>query len=322
LAILSTELKLAVNAANAAVFNAFRGEGGSTIAAIFSSASGTAAATVGDTRIYQCLSRSQKIIQLSLDDTIAAELKRIRGPDANGEPLDPYSNRLAQFVGMGSDMDPRMYRIGEKSKDCSFLLSSDGAYSMPPSIFEAILRQAPTPFQAVSRLLQLSRWCGGKDNATIVAAPLASLTGSDLEPADSTQRLEIWDSFGKLDIVVLVGVTGEREQHPRAAEREEVATPGKVRRDRQRRKGAPGAAHGQPEQQPPGSSREKRRSENRQRELKIQVQDDDSGVPCEETGIEIPPNDQSGAPGIEPNSDRSQRDQESESTPELERDNT
>jgi serine/threonine protein phosphatase PrpC len=195
------KLRAGISKANEAVFKALRGDGGTTIAAVIGSMDRVSIATVGDTRVYSYEKEPPRLTQLSFDDTLVAELKRLRGPDLKTAVLDEYAGRLAQFVGMGGDMDPRLYTIDEV-KVIGLLIATDGAYAMPSPTFDLVAQSSGEPSQSISRLLQVARWCGGRDNATIGYAPTRAFIGSRPGQVGQPSRLEIWDSYGKLEVVV------------------------------------------------------------------------------------------------------------------------
>jgi len=198
-------LRFAVESANKAIYQRYHGDGGTTITAVLLSHYGVAAASVGDSRIYS-YSKSKRLRQISVDDTIAGELGRLKNTEPSNLDLEPFSHRLAQFVGVGDDMETRLYKLSDIGPDSTLILSSDGAHLTGPAIFQAIIETATTPYTAVSRLLQLSRWCGGKDNATLVSFRGDIRERLQIQENALYSRLELWDSSGKLDVVLEKGV--------------------------------------------------------------------------------------------------------------------
>jgi PPM family protein phosphatase len=194
----------AVLQANGAVFQRYRGRGGTTLTALVLVGHGEARAiTVGDTRLYE-FSRSEKIRQVSTDDTIAAELKRLKRVVTESQ-LEPFSNRLAQFVGMGDGLEPRTHTINRQGMDSSFLLSTDGTRVIDEVTFERVVNAAPSLQAIANRLIHLSNWCGGADNSSVIcvaggAANSLRHLGELRDPV-----LEIWDCFAKLAIVNFPG---------------------------------------------------------------------------------------------------------------------
>ncbi len=193
----SDRLPSAIEAANRALYERFRGRGGTTIAAILFELSGEIGASVGDSRVYEYMNAGG-LQQRSTDDTIAGELSRLKGDDPIAADLEGFSRQLAQFVGMGPNMEARVYQMPIGTHVQSYLLSSDGAHGVQKETIQAVVAHATKPLFAVSRLLQLSRWCGGVDNATVIwidssaRSLLRPVTGGD-------ELLEIWDSFGKIE---------------------------------------------------------------------------------------------------------------------------
>jgi len=193
-------LEAATAAANAGLHREFRGRGGTTlVAALFQRESATGV-SVGDSRLY-FLSKEKRLKQISVDDTIAGELSRIKGGIAPSEGFEAFSTQLAQFVGMGESIAPRLYTLRYPEAGSCYILSSDGAHSSEPSVFESILAHAPAAQTAIGRLIHLSNWCGGNDNATLVCIS-PSTEPSVLKPSRNAGLVELWDSSGKLEILL------------------------------------------------------------------------------------------------------------------------
>jgi PPM family protein phosphatase len=272
---LHDRLQAGVQAANEAVFRAFRGGGGTTIAAVMGSSAGIAIATVGDTRVYRCIIKTQELTQVSLDDTIAAELKRIRGVQADSNMLDVSSHRLTQFIGMGNDMEARMF-LGERNKNVGYLLASDGAYAIPTPAFELVFKISPTPSQGISRVLQTARWCGGQDNATMLYASAEASIDSTSNQVPDMCRIEVWDSSGKLDVVFPQSAIHNRETRGSSIVEPKIAAVGKVRYESPRKKTSQKPLKSKDQksafQEP---SRNESRHDRGQRELKIEISTDD-----------------------------------------------
>ena len=188
-----SRVRRAVLNANAAVFRRYRERGGTTIAALVYMGH-VMGVSAGDSRIYAHDSRAG-LIQISVDDSIAGELNRLNiAGDAE------FQNALTQFVGIGEPLQPRMYTPKYDAQATRWLLSSDGIHGSAGSLLEPILKASPNNLSAAHRLVQLSRWCGGLDNATVVIA------SSDLfSPKALVGRagvLELWDSLSKLELYV------------------------------------------------------------------------------------------------------------------------
>ncbi|WP_179106988.1 PP2C family serine/threonine-protein phosphatase [Variovorax sp. KK3] len=184
-------LPRAVDVANVAVHAKFRGDGGSTLVAALMGADGKVAWTnIGDSRVYHQL--AGKLVRLSTDDTIAGQLGK-------GREAGPDQSKLLQFIGIGNPIEPGLGMIDSPAGQV--LLASDGVHFLDSTPwFEAIIAYAPDPGVCVRRLTDLSKACGGHDNASACVMGLA-LDAQEREPEFSS-ALEIWDPFGDLQIIV------------------------------------------------------------------------------------------------------------------------
>jgi serine/threonine protein phosphatase PrpC len=195
-----TYLADAIQRANREVYGRFKGRGGTTIAAVLLSKDQVVAGSVGDSRIYT-IEGNERVRQISSDDTIAGEVSRAKGVDAADLRLGHLGSGLAQYVGMGEGIEPRIYELKSVSDQMSFCLTSDGAHSVAAPVFDRVVGMAPNPYACVTRLLQLSRWCGGLDNATVVIGTGDGLSvPGGLLPQQSS-GIELWDSYSKLELV-------------------------------------------------------------------------------------------------------------------------
>lgn len=177
---------------NMAVHSAFQGQGGSTLVAVLIAGDGSAfCASVGDSRVYQ--TDRTKIIQLSMDDTIAGQLGR-------GQPADPAQSKLLQFIGMGASLELSASGINPANGE-TLLMTTDGTHLLDSTPwFAQIIRHAQDPGLCARRLVELSKWCGGPDNATAAIATLGAPLGDGLP--DLIGSLEVWDPFGELQIIL------------------------------------------------------------------------------------------------------------------------
>ncbi|MDP2825420.1 MAG: serine/threonine-protein phosphatase [Sulfuritalea sp.] len=185
-------LRESVHAANQAVFTKFRAIGGSTLVALLlRPGSPPYWLSVGDSRVY-CI-EEKALTQISIDDTIAGQLGK--GPAEAFE-----QSRLLQFVGMGADLEPHIDKLDPGTAG-AVLLTTDGVHYLAasPGWLDHIVHHAPDPGVCVKRLVDLAKWCGGPDNATVamITLPLAMQS----EPQPSYPCLEVWDAYGELQIV-------------------------------------------------------------------------------------------------------------------------
>lgn len=184
-------LSRAVTVANLAVHAKFRGDGGSTlVVALIGGDSKFAWANVGDSRVYH--ESGGKLIRLSTDDTIAGQLGK-------GREAGPDQSKLLQFIGMGNPIEPGLGLVERPTGQV--LLASDGVHFLDTTPwFEAIIAHAPDPGMCARRLTDLSKACGGPDNASACIMGLV-LDREEREPAFASV-LEVWDPFGDLHIVL------------------------------------------------------------------------------------------------------------------------
>jgi PPM family protein phosphatase len=185
-------LREGAHAANAAVYSKFRASGGSTLVALLVRP-GTRPywLSIGDSRVY-CMD-DRTLNQTSIDDTIAGQLGK--SPDDASE-----QSRLLQFVGMGSDLEPHIAKLDADSID-AVLLTTDGIHYLAPSPgwLGQIIRHSPDPGVCVKRLIDLAKWCGGHDNATVAMITLP--VDMQIETRLGYPCLEVWDAYGELQLV-------------------------------------------------------------------------------------------------------------------------
>jgi PPM family protein phosphatase len=189
-----SRVRRAVMNANAAIFRRYRERGGTTIAALVYMGN-VIGVSAGDSRIYTH-DMHAGLTQVSIDDSIAGELNRLNiAGDAE------FPNAITQFVGIGDALQPRMYLPKSDTQSASrWLLTSDGIHGPSGPLLDAILKGSLNNQSAANRLVQLSRWCGGLDNATIVIASPDLFSPKVLLGRSGV--LEIWDSFSKLEMYV------------------------------------------------------------------------------------------------------------------------
>lgn len=186
----STMLIDALNFANQEVFKALHGDGGAALAVMASTPTGRYIAHVGDARVYH-LQNDGHLAQLTIDDTVEAQLKCLgRSPSLVSQP----DGRLLQFVGLGDGLEPHVRDVPEDGR--GLLLATDGIYGVPVSVLQWIVEatKATAGLQALTeRLMAVSEWSGGHDNATVVAVSF----GAERTQA-SPEAAEFWMSGSHL----------------------------------------------------------------------------------------------------------------------------
>lgn len=201
---LHSRLDAAVENANYAVHNIYNEQGGTTLSLIAKSAQGkTIAINVGDSRLYEFTSIKNPFFQqISVDDTIAGELERLKGIEFSTQSRADYMGRLAQYIGLGDGLAPRSYDLSKFSPESGIIISSDGIHGIRNDILGKIVKHATNESEIVRRLIQLSIWTGGLDNASVICLKQNAL--KQMLPHKNTpcNLLEVWCPFGKLEIPI------------------------------------------------------------------------------------------------------------------------
>jgi serine/threonine protein phosphatase PrpC len=178
--------------ANNAVFSRYRGAGGTTLSAVLIEPDKSVYwLNVGDSRVYHY--GDSVLTQLTKDDTIAGQL-------AGRDPAFEGSSDLLQYIGIGPDIEPHVARF-LTLPDTRLLLTSDGVHYLQADLMEKLASHAPDHALYIRRLIELSKWCGGHDNASaVIVLPneYDGLNGSSDDPF----LYEVWDAFGELQLVV------------------------------------------------------------------------------------------------------------------------
>ncbi|HCE1618632.1 TPA: protein phosphatase 2C domain-containing protein [Vibrio parahaemolyticus] len=172
-------------AANNAVFALVNGNGGSTLSALLlCSDDVNVTVNVGDSRIYAKDSELNKLVRLSVDDSLA-------------EAVGGTGTELLQFIGMGEGIKPHVAPL--KSEVSQVYLTTDGVHYIEPKTLSDIVEHAGRVNQIVERLIATARWCGGPDNASICAVDLELLTFE--EHVDDTTVIQVSDPYTSMQFI-------------------------------------------------------------------------------------------------------------------------
>jgi PPM family protein phosphatase len=139
---------------------------GTTIAALLVEGDQAVAANVGDSRVYRC--RNNDLTQLSIDDTIVADLVSRGLLQADDQGSHPLRNALLQAAGAQENIDVHVTEIRCEAGDM-FLLCTDGVYGVipEPAIYDALCSRG-TVQDCVEYLERKTLQLGGPDNIAIV----------------------------------------------------------------------------------------------------------------------------------------------------------
>ena len=190
----------AVSSANNLLAAEYQGRGGTTLSAVLVAANGQAwGSNVGDSRIYaytpDCVCE-----QISVDDTIAGQVQRIRGLSSVELDRTHFSDHLAQYVGIGQELESHSFEIDLTAPDAHCLLTSDGAHRPLSKTLPDLAIHAPSPHDLVRRILYFSECTGGLDNASVIAFRALPTTGWSVKP-HNPNLVELWDPYSKFELV-------------------------------------------------------------------------------------------------------------------------
>ena len=186
-------LEAATVAANSVVHSEMDGRGGTTLTAVaFPDARIAHAVHVGDSRLY----RSQHSSELTLitEDQTLSGLVQGESKIANEDELD---NRLLQFIGIGSELQPSFYKVVDES--CStWLLTTDGAHAFGRRNLLGLLRDESTCLSIARRMITAADAFGTDDNATMIALRPSEFRSRP--PAFEGTTLSVWTPFAALEL--------------------------------------------------------------------------------------------------------------------------
>lgn len=188
-------LKDAVVFANETVYALTKSRGGSTLSALLINSDGMdMTVNVGDSRIYAKKSDSHEVVRLSVDDSLA-------------EAFGSHGRDLLQFIGMGEGIKPHISFLDDNYLHA--YLMTDGIHFIEPNTLSDIVAEADNAIQVVERLIAVSRWCGGPDNASICAIDLDAFDFQECS-SDSTVAT-LFDPFGVSNFIFEQSVNVDSE---------------------------------------------------------------------------------------------------------------
>ncbi|MBV6819947.1 serine/threonine-protein phosphatase [Rahnella sp. PD12R] len=163
----------AIRFADKKVSDTLLGKGATTLSIFIANVSSFSAVNIGDSRIFSWDIPDKNIVQISEDDTIENELKRVNKVDLSALNAHGLRGRLSQAIGeTGRDSsDLNIHHIQHSSfhGSAGLILASDGAWKDTGSVFEEILKNSRNSVDAVRRSLATATWAGGSDNISILS---------------------------------------------------------------------------------------------------------------------------------------------------------
>jgi serine/threonine protein phosphatase PrpC len=249
-------IRAAVDHSNNTVNDEYHEKGGATLSAFLMDSDGCfVAINVGDSRIYSLT--KNKLSQLSEDDTLAGQIN-------NNESPSQLSNELLQFIGMGSDLEPHFISIANLASVSTLLMTSDGAHFVDNNTMASVIRYSDSPNIAAERLVYLAKWCGGKDNVSIIVAqnPL-SILNTKVEETPPSGSVEIWDAYGEVQLI------GVEKSGPSLSQRKTTENPSEPLPDTQLTKGLEKTAESkEPISEQKKGNQKKTKTKSRKRNIK------------------------------------------------------
>lgn len=187
--------------ANAEVYRRYQGKGGATLSAVLIDEAGEAwFVNVGDSRIYAVLQGGYSLERVTVDDTME-------------EAFGGQGRELMQFIGIGSALLPRVGRLPPDADEV--FITSDGAHYFPHELLSELVLKAGDPRRAAERIIALSRWLGGPDNASIAAFRVGDFSGNRVP---SGGAIRVWGASAQARTVIYpVVVRQSRSPTPPAA---------------------------------------------------------------------------------------------------------
>lgn len=192
--LLSDRLDKACRFANFSVFNAFRGEAGTTLTAIALGISTRWAVHVGDSRLYG-LDQNRQSDLLTRDDTVSGAVNAHLGQSDE----DDLDNRLLQFVGIGDSVEPHLIELTADNEHDLWLITTDGAHSVGRKVLNGVCEGSRSPLDLVRKLVFVAEAINTQDNSSAVCIRSGHVKSSADEHEGLTiqitapdRNLDIW----------------------------------------------------------------------------------------------------------------------------------
>lgn len=233
------ELAIAlVKRADDLVRKELQGRGATTMVMLLVTASGDlVCANVGDSRAYSWNPGSNKLDQVTIDDTIENELKDLPGNGAGLIKARGMQGRLSQAVGESGRAaeELRIQTYTRAHFPIGAVLGSDGLWRVARD-FEALVANATTPTDAVRRAINHANFIGGVDNSSMIAISDVERLCIDRQAQASAGKrkieIELWLPSIKVKILTSNWISDAKPSPPREM-------PDK-QKTKSKRKGSPG----------------------------------------------------------------------------------
>ncbi len=199
-----------IRSANDELFRRYSGRGGTTLSAVLFSTARQVAVNAGDSRIYSVA--KHMVRQLSVDDTVATEARDLDAVSAAILRQLELGDQLTQFLGIGPELELHEIELDHLTQRDRLFLLTDGAWRSSDEIFLTLMRNAPDSFEGAQRIVNVSDWCGGIDNTTVLALSRIgdlALSAGPVKIREEGVSIEMWNAFGTAS--VFIGKSSSKE---------------------------------------------------------------------------------------------------------------
>jgi serine/threonine protein phosphatase PrpC len=183
----SERLRVAVEGANLAVFNAGEGTGsqrmGATLTAVLIQGHEAFLAEIGDSRAY--LLRNGVIEQVTHDQSMRQALLDSGAVSPEDAAEGPFRNIVLQAIGQKPAVTVALGKLELRARDCIILCSDGLSNELTKEEIGKVILGAPSLNEACAELVELAKRRGGHDNITVVVAGV----GGDVPPLVPGERI-------------------------------------------------------------------------------------------------------------------------------------
>lgn len=165
---LAKVLGTALSRAHSQTANRFQSKSSTTAVALLVSHADAVVGWVGDSRAY--LLSGGKAALLTTDDTLAAAAARAN-PDLGIELNEEYGERLAQAIGGTNPVSPNILAWKSAEPDAMCMLCTDGVWKPTEAALDSLVGACQDVPELARRLMFVSDWMGGTDNASALLVP-------------------------------------------------------------------------------------------------------------------------------------------------------
>ncbi|MBB4223929.1 PP2C family protein-serine/threonine phosphatase [Variovorax guangxiensis] len=179
-------LREALQNAHVRTSSAFHSKSSTTAVALLVTGESAAIGWIGDSRAYQI--SEGKVRLLTTDDTLASAVARADST-LEFELNEEYADRLSQAIGAEGSVTPNVIAWQPSSSGAHCMLCTDGIWKPTEGALDAMANVCRDGQELMRRLLLVSDWMGGLDNASaILVPPLDVVREFICDPANMTPK--------------------------------------------------------------------------------------------------------------------------------------